>query len=79
MGSVPDFAKLAQAYGAEGIRVGSLEEFSHAIKNALKADVTTVIDIPISPEDNVFPMVPPGKGLKDTIGRISSCPKYINT
>jgi acetolactate synthase-1/2/3 large subunit len=70
LGSVPDFAKLAQAYGAEGIRVGSLEEFSHAIKNALKTDVTTVIDIPISPEDNVFPMVPPGKGLKDTIGRV---------
>ncbi|MCW4034971.1 MAG: thiamine pyrophosphate-dependent enzyme, partial [Candidatus Bathyarchaeota archaeon] len=67
LGCVPDFPKLAQAYGAEGVRVQSIQEFSGAIKNALKTNVTTVIDVPISPEDNVFPMVPPGKGLKDTI------------
>ncbi|PVX23424.1 MAG: acetolactate synthase catalytic subunit, partial [Candidatus Bathyarchaeum sp.] len=67
LGSVPDFAKLAQAYGAEGVRVGSMNEFSATIKKALKTEVTTVIDVPISPEDDVFPMVPPGKGLKDTI------------
>jgi acetolactate synthase-1/2/3 large subunit len=70
LGSVPDFAKLAQAYGAEGIRVGSLKEFSVAMKKALKNEVTTVIDVPISPEEDVFPMVPPGKGLKDTIAGI---------
>ena len=68
LGSVPDFPKLAQAYGAEGVRVGSLLEFSVAMKNALKTEVTTVIDVPISPDDDVFPMVPPGKGLKDTVG-----------
>jgi len=68
LGSIPDFAKLAQAYGAEGVRVGSLNEFSEAMKKALKTEVTTVIDVPISPEEDVFPMVPPGKGLKDTIG-----------
>jgi acetolactate synthase-1/2/3 large subunit len=67
LGSVPDFAKLAQAYGAEGTRVGSLKEFSEAMKKALKTEVTTVIDVPISPEEDVFPMVPPGKGLKDMI------------
>ncbi len=67
LGSVPDFVKLAQAYSAEGVRVGSLNEFADAMKKALKTEVTTVIDVPISPEDDVFPMVPPGKGLKDTI------------
>jgi acetolactate synthase-1/2/3 large subunit len=67
LGSVPDFTKLAQAYGAEGVRVGSMNEFSDAMKKALKTEVTTVIDVPISPEDDVFPMVPPGKGLKDTV------------
>jgi len=67
LGNVPDFAKLAQAYGAEGVRIGSLNEFSDAIKKALKCEVTTVIDVPINPEDDVFPMVPPGKGLKDTV------------
>jgi len=68
LGSVPDFAKLAQAYGAEGVHVGSLSEFSDTVKCALKTEVTTVIDVPICPEDDVFPMVPPGKGLKDTVG-----------
>jgi acetolactate synthase-1/2/3 large subunit len=67
LGSVPDFVKLAQAYGAEGTRVDSLDELSCAIDNALKCEVTSVIDIPINPEDDVFPMVPPGKGLKDTV------------
>jgi acetolactate synthase-1/2/3 large subunit len=44
-----------------------LSEFSDAMKKALKTEVTTVIDVPISPEDDVFPMVPPGKGLRNTV------------
>ncbi len=63
----PDFVKLAEAYGAEGIRVGSIDEFSKAVRKALTNDVTTVVDVPISPEENVFPMVPSGKGLKEMI------------
>jgi len=69
LGKAPDFVKLAEAYGAQGFRVGSLKEFSEAMKKALKSEVTTVIDVPISPEENVFPMVPAGKGLKDIIER----------
>ena len=65
LGRVPDFVKLAEAYGAQGIRIGSVGEFSKAVKKAIKSDVTTVIDVPISPEENVFPMVPPGKGLDE--------------
>jgi acetolactate synthase-1/2/3 large subunit len=63
LGNVPDFPKLAQAYGAEGLRVESLEEFSSSFEDALRSDVTTIIDVPISPEEDVFPMVPPGNGL----------------
>jgi len=69
LGGIPDFVKLAEAYGAQGVRVGSLEEFLKALKTALKSDVTTVIEIPISSEEDVFPMVPAGKGLKDIIWR----------
>ena len=65
LGHIPDFAKLAEAYYAQGVHVGSLTEFSSAFEKALKSDVTTVIDVPISPEENVFPMVPAGAGLKD--------------
>lgn len=64
LGRGPDFVKLAEAYGAQGFRAKTLEEFSSAFKKALKSDVATVIDVPISPEENVLPMVPPGKGLR---------------
>lgn len=67
--NLPDFVKLAEAYGAQGFRVGSLKEFSEAVKKAIKNEVTTVIDVPISSEENVFPMIPPGKGLKDVVER----------
>jgi acetolactate synthase-1/2/3 large subunit len=59
----PDFVKLAEAYGAQGVRVDSPEEFAKAVKAAIKSEVTTVVDVPISPEQNVFPMVPPGAGI----------------
>ncbi len=64
---IPDFVKLAEAYKAQGFRVESLDEFSEVVKKAIKSDVTTVIDVPISPEENVLPMVPVGLGLKDMI------------
>ena len=63
----PNFVKLAEAYGAQGIRVSSYGELSKAVKLALNSEVTTVIDVPISAEENVFPMVPAGMGLKDTM------------
>jgi acetolactate synthase-1/2/3 large subunit len=65
LGGLPDFVKLAEAYGAQGYRTESIEDFSATIKKALKSDVTTVIDVPISPEEDVFPMVPAGTGLND--------------
>ncbi|MCK5402592.1 acetolactate synthase large subunit, partial [Candidatus Bathyarchaeota archaeon] len=63
----PDFVKLAEAYGVNGIRVGSVKEFIKAVKKGLSNDVTTVIDVPISPEEDVWPMVPAGAGLRDVI------------
>ena len=63
----PDFVKIAQAYGAEGIRVQSLPEFNKAVKTALKSEVATVIDVPIDPEADVFPFVAPGTSLADMI------------
>ncbi|MDH5816261.1 MAG: biosynthetic-type acetolactate synthase large subunit [Candidatus Nezhaarchaeota archaeon] len=64
---VPDFVKLAQAYGAEGVRPGSLEELEKALKEAMKCEVTTVIDVNISPEERVFPMVLPGRALHEVL------------
>ena len=41
------------------------ENLGNALKKALKSDVTTVIDVPIPCEENVFPMVAPGQSLKE--------------
>jgi len=67
LGKSPDFVKLAEAYGAIGVRPESVDEFEREVERAIQAEVTTVIDVPIDPEENVFPMVPAGKGLRDII------------
>ena len=63
----PDYVKLAESYGAQGMRVQSINELDKAIKAGLSSDVATVIDIPIDPEEDVYPFVAPGSGLKDMI------------
>ena len=63
----PDYCKIAEAYGAQGFRVQSMEELERAIKTAVKSDITTVIDIPIDPNEDVYPFVAPGTGLKDMV------------
>ncbi|RLG95337.1 biosynthetic-type acetolactate synthase large subunit [Candidatus Bathyarchaeota archaeon] len=67
LGETPDFIKLAEAFGAQGTYVGSISEFRRAVKEAMRSDVTTVIDVPIHPEENVFPMVPPGEEITKMI------------
>ncbi len=64
----PDFIKLAESYGAKGIRitkeneiVSTLETAKHTLK------VPTVIEFIIEPEENVMPIVPPGNALDDMI------------
>ena len=66
-GGCPDYVKLAESYGAQGLRAQSMDELDSAIKTVLKSDVATVIDIPIDPEEDVLPFVAPGTGLKDMI------------
>ncbi len=63
----PDYVKLAESYGAQGIRAQSMDELDKAIKSALSSDVATVIDIPIDPEEDVLPFVAPGTPLTEMI------------
>jgi acetolactate synthase-1/2/3 large subunit len=63
----PDYVKLAESYGAQGLRAQSMDELDKAIKTALSSDVATVIDIPIDPEEDVLPFVAPGTSLSDMI------------
>ncbi len=63
----PDYVKLAESYGAQGIRAQSIDELDRAIKSALSSNVATVIDIPIDPEEDVLPFVAPGTSLADMV------------
>jgi len=65
--NTPDFVKLAESYGAEGIRAQSIKEVEKALRSGLRNEIPTVIDIPVSPDEDVYPFVPPGKGLKDIL------------
>ena len=64
---MPDFMKLAEAYGAEGIRITKNEEVRPAIERAIKSKNPCILEFVITGEQGVFPMVPPGKGLQDMI------------
>jgi acetolactate synthase-1/2/3 large subunit len=66
----PDFVKLAEAYGCVGIRVTEQKEVETAIKKALSiTDKPIIIDFNVCKEENVYPMVPAGKTIKETIMR----------
>jgi acetolactate synthase-1/2/3 large subunit len=65
---IPDFVKLAEAYGAVGLRVCRQEEIVPALKQAAASRKRPVlIDFLIEPEANVYPMVPPGAGINEMI------------
>ena len=69
MDSLPDFVKLAEAYGHVGIRVERPEDVEPALKKAFidHKDDLVFLDILTDREANVFPMVAAGKGLSDII------------
>ncbi|MCB6416235.1 biosynthetic-type acetolactate synthase large subunit [Faecalimonas umbilicata] len=64
----PDFVKLAESYGAKGIRVTKKEEILPAFEEARKSKkIPTIIEFTIDPEDLVYPMIQPGGTLEDMI------------
>jgi acetolactate synthase-1/2/3 large subunit len=64
----PDFVRVAEAYGAEGIRVTKVREVRSALEHAIHSRKPTVIDFRVAREENVFPMVPAGASLNQMIG-----------
>jgi acetolactate synthase-1/2/3 large subunit len=63
----PDFVKLAEAYGAVGLRAKKTSEVVPVIKEALKTKNTVVMDFVIAREEGVFPMVPAGKATTEML------------
>ena len=68
LGRATDFVKLAEAFGAKGVRVDSPEQFEEAFKSAYEAESgPVVIECPISKDELVLPMLPPGGSMDDLI------------
>lgn len=67
LGRKTDFVKLADAFGAEGCRVSTLEEFRAAFEKAMKHNGPYVIDTLIDMDEFVLPMLPPGGSIEDII------------
>jgi acetolactate synthase-1/2/3 large subunit len=61
----PDFVKIAEAYGLPALRVEHKEEVIPAIEQAMKYQGPFLIDFKVEPEENVYPMVPPGSALAE--------------
>jgi acetolactate synthase-1/2/3 large subunit len=59
----PDFVKVAEAYGIPGIRVERKDEVISAIQEAMYYPGAFLLEFVIEPEENVYPMVPPGLTL----------------
>jgi acetolactate synthase-1/2/3 large subunit len=65
--TAPDFVKLAEAYGAVGLRATKTSEVEPVIREALATDNTVIMDFVISREEGVYPMVPAGKATTEML------------
>jgi acetolactate synthase-1/2/3 large subunit len=63
----PDFVKLAQAYGAEGYRVTDPAQVRPVLAQAFGNGKPTIVDVVVSREENVYPMVPAGASLHEML------------
>lgn len=68
MDALPDFVKLAESYGHVGMKIEKPSDIEGALKDALKLKKRLVfLDFITDQTENVFPMVPGGKGLSEMI------------
>ncbi len=63
----PDFVKLADAYGAVGMRITDKKDVKSAIEKAMQIDNTVILDFVVEKEENVFPFVPAGKAIHEIL------------
>jgi acetolactate synthase-1/2/3 large subunit len=71
---VPDFVKLAEAYGCLGVRVTAPEELDAALLKAFDFDGPAIVDCRVPSSENVYPMVAPGGSIDEMLGGIPGGP-----
>lgn len=69
-GGLPSFARLAEAYGARGLRVERPEDAERVFREAFAYnDGPVLVEVPVDPNEHVYPMVPPGKANHEVVSK----------
>jgi acetolactate synthase I/II/III large subunit len=68
MGASPDWVKLAEAFGATGMRITDKSELADGMKTALETEGTVLVDVHVTKEENCYPMIPAGQAARDMVG-----------
>jgi acetolactate synthase I/II/III large subunit len=68
MSSSPDWVKLADAFGAVGMRVEDKADVVEAMRTALATEGPVVLDVRVTAEENCYPMIPAGQAARDMVG-----------
>jgi acetolactate synthase-1/2/3 large subunit len=64
----PDFVKLAESYNIRGMKIETQKQFNDSIKEIMDYNGPVLMDCRVLQQENVYPMVPPGKGIHEMIG-----------
>ena len=67
-GDYPDFVKLAEAYGATGMRFDDKTTLVEDMKRAIATDGPVVVDVKVTREENTYPMIPAGRAAREMVG-----------
>src|SRR5436190_9837644 len=68
MGQHPDFVKLAEAYGATGLRFEDKATLVQDMRDAIATDGPVLVDVRVTREENTYPMIPAGQAARDMVG-----------
>jgi len=63
----PDWVKLAEAFGATGLRCDNADELEATMKQALETEGPVLLDVRVAREENCYPMIPPGQAARDMV------------
>jgi acetolactate synthase-1/2/3 large subunit len=68
MGTFPDFVKLADAHGATGLRLEDKTTLVEDLRAAIATPGPVMVDVRVTREENVYPMIAPGMPARDMVG-----------
>jgi len=68
MGQWPDFVKLAEAYGATGMRLDDKKTLVDGMRQAIATDGPVLVDVRVTREENTYPMIPAGQPARNMVG-----------